>query len=65
MIIKIGNYYINPAHVTSVKDEPNHIYYDGTTGRFVIYTVRTDEDITVPYSFMTFEQFLNEWKMGI
>lgn len=65
MIIKLGDYYVNPKYITTVNDDPHFVYANnGTVGRFIIYTTRSDEEIYVPYSIMTFDKFLTEWKQG-
>ena len=62
MIIKVGDYYVNPKHITSVSNDPNFIYAsNGEVGRFIIYTLRNDEEIYVPYSYITFDKFISEW----
>ena len=65
MIIKLGDSYVNTYYITSVSDDPNFVYMsNGTVGRFIIYTLRNDEEIYVPYSVITFSKFLTEWKQS-
>jgi hypothetical protein len=65
MIIKIGEHYVNPKYITSVTDEPHFEYKNpSTVGRFIIYTLRNDEAIYVPYSIMPFTTFITEWSQG-
>jgi hypothetical protein len=66
MIIKLGNYYINPKYITSVNDDPHFVYtHNGEVGRFIVTTLRNDEELYIPYSTMPFDKFFSEWKFGL